>query len=140
MESLVPDYKVELLKSAVSTLRTATPAEFFKAAFESQSKGFEQERTSDVRTGLNFGRHHLKSRSRYNGATRFNAGRTALYASLQSLPDLIGSPFGPSMWRTLTCRWCLISQPEQPSRRLLLRGRRFGLQYPNLWQAPRGPG
>ena len=56
VENLVPEEKVEWVKSALSTLRSATPAEFFKAVLESPSgnKGFEQERTSDVSDGLEF--------------------------------------------------------------------------------------
>jgi hypothetical protein len=56
IESLVFDKKVERAKSAISTLRSATPAEFFKGMLESQegNKALKRERTSDVSAGLAF--------------------------------------------------------------------------------------
>jgi hypothetical protein len=55
VETLVPEQKVEWVKNALSTLRTATPAEFFKAMLESQAgKDLERERNSDVSDGFEF--------------------------------------------------------------------------------------
>jgi hypothetical protein len=56
IESLVPDEKVERVKSAVSTLRSATPAQFFTGMLESQeiNAALKRERTSDVSDGLAF--------------------------------------------------------------------------------------